>query len=274
MAILNAALNAAYDKPWDIRDLVWSKTSGSIATDGVFLKTELMIDGAMHYLKLSNYDSFRGIYGHEAVNELIASRLGRLLGFNVPEGSLRESLVKVDGREFKAYVFLAKSFKTTDSRESFENYYVAYRLSEKESPLDFCKRLGWGECIYKMFIFDYLIINRDRHGANLEVMKNDSVELSPLFDNGLSFACSCVDETDLEGFDLSDDRPVNNFIGTKRLKQNLGLIDKKVRFNKLCESDIDALFNGLDGVLSERYFMIIREIIWKRWQDVKKFRIA
>ena len=267
-------MSIAFDKPWDIRSLVWSKTSGSVATDGVFLKTEMMIDGAMHYLKLSSYDSYRGIYGHETVNELVASRLGGLLGIDVPEGRLGRSLVKVDGREFETYVFSAKSFKLTESRESFESYYVAYRLSEKESPLDFCRRLGWDERIYLMFIFDYLIINRDRHGVNLEVLKNNTIKLSPLFDNGLSFVCSCEDESDLEKFDIYEDRPVNNFIGNKRLGRNLDLIDKNVRFNELAESDKGIIFNDLHGVLHERYFTIIWEIIWRRWQDVKKFRIA
>ena len=147
-------MGIATEKPWDIRDLVWSKEAGSVATDGVYLKTWIMIDGVKHYLKLSNYDSYRGIFGHEAVNELIASRLGSILEVNVPKGVLRKSLVRVEGREYQAYVFSALSFKTTQSREAFENYYVAFRLSEKESPLDLCKRLCWDDDIYKMFIFD------------------------------------------------------------------------------------------------------------------------
>jgi hypothetical protein len=80
---------------------------------------------------------------------------------------------------------------------AFEDFYVDNRLSDKESPLDLCKRFGWADYIYKLFVFDYLIINRDRHGANLEVMKNGDKILSPYFDNGLSFACSCMDEKQL-----------------------------------------------------------------------------
>ena len=264
----------ATEKPWDIRDLVWSKEAGSVATDGVYLKTGMIIDGAKHYLKLSNYDSYRGIFGHEAVNELIASRLGSVLEVNVPKGTLRKSLVRVEEREYEAYVFSAESYKTTHSREAFENYYVAHRLSERESPLDLCKRFCWEDDIYKMFIFDYLIINRDRHGANLEVMKNKNSKLSPLFDNGLSFVCSCTEESDLESFDTMHDRPVNNFIGTKYLKRNLELIDKRVKISELTESNRETLFRDLDGVLSNRYFTYMWEIIWRRWQDVKKFRAA
>ena len=267
-------MGIADDKPWDIRKLGWSKSTGSMATDGVYMKTEHIIDGKKHYLKLSNYDSYRGIYGHESVNELIASRLGEMLGFNVPAGELKKSLVRIDGNDYEAYVFLSASYKITESRVSFENFYVDHRLSTEESPLDFCRRYSWESEIYKMFIFDYLIINRDRHGANLEVLKNSENRLSPLFDNGLSFACSCVQVGDLETFDIMADRPVNSFIGEKRLARNLALIDRKLQFNELRASTRDILFKDLTGVLHERYYDVIWDIILRRWQNVKKFRIA
>ena len=266
-------MDIAAEKPWDIRDLSWSRSSGSIATDGVYMKTELVIDGSKHYLKLSNYDSYRGIYGHEAINELIAYRLGSLLGFDVPTGTLRKCLVNIDAKDHETYVFAAKSYKTDESRVAFENFYVDYRQSANESPLDLCIRYGWAPDIYKMFIFDYLIINRDRHGANLEVMKNDEKRLSPLFDNGLSFVCSCTEESDLDKFDIMLDRPVNNFIGHRRLEQNLGLIDKKVAFNELNEGDRELIFENLHGALPDRYFEAIWNIIWHRWQNVKDFRV-
>ena len=267
-------LNINSEQPWDLRGEVWSRSAGSLASDGVYMKTELPIDGTMYYLKLSRYDSFRGIYGHESINELIAYRLGKTLGFNVPEGYLRKCIVRIDDREHETYVFAAKSYKTTGSRMAFENFYVDNRLSENESPLDLCRRLGWTDVIYKMFIFDYLIINRDRHGANLEVMKNGDTLLSPFLDNGLSFVCSCTDESELKTFDIMEDRAVNNFIGEKRLEANLKMIDKNIIFNNLNDSDLGSLFSGLNGILPESYFNIIREIIQRRWQNVAQFRIT
>jgi len=201
-------LNINSEQPWDLRGEVWSRSAGSLASDGVYMKTELPIDGVHYYLKLSRYDSYRGIYGHESVNELIAYRLGKILGFNVPEGYLKKCIVNIDDREHETYVYAAKSYKTTGSRTAFENFYVDNRLSEKESPLDLCKRFGWTDVIYKMFIFDYLIINRDRHGANLEVMKNGDTLLSPFLDNGLSFACSCTDESELNTLYYIEDRAI------------------------------------------------------------------
>lgn len=263
-----------YDEFWDLRELHWSKVAGSVAVDGVFLKTETQIDGDVYYLKLSRYDSYRGIYGHESVNELIASRLGQLLGFNVPHGTLRKCMVLVDGVEREGYVYVAKSYKTAGSRQAFDDFYFHNRQAEDESPLDCCKRFGWADYIYKMFIFDYLIINRDRHGANMEVMKNGDKELSPYFDNGLSFLCFCENDDDAASFNIMEDRLVNNFIGEKRLALNLDAIDKRLTFNELKESDRELLFAGLRDVLSGKFLEMIWSIIWERWQYVKKFRIT
>lgn len=41
-----------------------------------------------------------------------------------------------------------------------------------ESQLQFCERYGWLEDIQRMMLVDYLIANRDRHGANIEVLRS------------------------------------------------------------------------------------------------------
>lgn len=257
---------------WDLRALKWTKVIGSVASDGVYLKSEIDVAGERIYLKLSNYDSYRGVFGHESVNELIACRLGKLLGFNLPDGTLKKALVNVDGAEFEAYVFAAKSFKTAENRCSFEDFYRNRRLSAKESPLDLCKRFQWETEIYQMFIFDYLIINRDRHGANLEVLKNSSLKLSPLFDNGLSFVCAHTEPEDVSSFDALEDKAANNFIGERSLEKNLLLIDKKLRFNELLPEHEQVLFERLSGVLAPVYYEKIWEILHRRWEHVKDFR--
>ena len=247
-----------------------------MASDGVYLKAEENTNDGKQYFKLSNYDTYRGVFGHETFNELIAFRLGKTLGFNVPECELRKCFVCVDGKEFEAYVYIAPSFKPEKvSREAFDKFYEQNRTSD-ETPLDFCKRFGWADDIYKMFIFDYLIINRDRHGANLEVFKNGGGKtLSPLFDNGVSFVFLYTEpDSDLKTFDDLADLPVNNFIGTRSLQKNLDFIDKKLFFNPLPSNIEKLLFYGLEGVLPERYYKKILEIIEKRWENVKDFRLT
>lgn len=60
-----------------------------------------------------------------------------------------------------------------------------------------------------MFLLDYIICNRDRHGANIEVLqKGDTYRLAPLFDNGLSFMFSCYqDGNQMLEFDRMNFRP-------------------------------------------------------------------
>jgi hypothetical protein len=260
----------------DLRHLTWKQSAGSVASDGVYLKAEQTVDGIKHYYKLSNYDVHRGVFGHEAVNELIAYRLGKALGFNVPECDLQKALVCVDNKEFEAFVYIAESFKPEKaSREAFDKFYEQNLRDSDESPLAFCKRLDWTDDIYKMFIFDYLIINRDRHGANLEVFKNGGKILSPLFDNGVSFVFLYAElDSDLETFDDLADLPVNNFIGTRSLRKNLGFIDKKLQFNDLPADLEQQLFADLEDVLPERYYKKILNIIEKRWKNVKEFRLV
>jgi len=52
--------------PQDLTYLSWSKTRRSSGTAGSFLKAqEDTPDGRLYY-KLSNYDSFHGVTGHES----------------------------------------------------------------------------------------------------------------------------------------------------------------------------------------------------------------
>ena len=67
---------------YDLQDmsyLNWAQARNSSGTAGSFLKAyEETPDGKIYY-KLSNYDAFRGIVGHECVNEIIVDRLLKLL---------------------------------------------------------------------------------------------------------------------------------------------------------------------------------------------------
>lgn len=198
-------------------------------------------NGIRIYYKMSNYDSYRGIFGHECVNELIVSRLLDIL--EIPH--LSYQLV-------------------------FDTFYELYR-EKKESPLEFAKRYGWEQYIYQMFVVDYLICNRDRHGANVEVLIDEKEEprLAPLFDHGLSLLFSCYDNLEnVRKFDILEDRAVNNFIGSKSLEYNLQLLPKGQKFfaGELKEEHKEILMEGLEQVLSKEYLEKIWEMIWERWK--------
>lgn len=51
-------------------------------------------------------------------------------------------------------------------------------------PHEFCVREGWKKYIDSMIAVDFLILNRDRHGANNEVLRNaraHTLRIAPLF---------------------------------------------------------------------------------------------
>ena len=60
--------------------LSWAKIRNSSGTAGSFLKSLSDFEDIKTYYKLSNYDAYRGIIGHECVNEIIVDRLLSILG--------------------------------------------------------------------------------------------------------------------------------------------------------------------------------------------------
>ena len=66
--------------PQDLTTLSWSKTRNSSGTAGSFLKAQEVTPSGKMFYKLSDYDAFHGVIGHESVNEIIADRLLSILG--------------------------------------------------------------------------------------------------------------------------------------------------------------------------------------------------
>ena len=73
-----------------------------------------------------------------------------------------------------------------------------------------------------MLTIDYLILNRDRHGANIEILQNPkkhTIRPAPLFDHGLSLVFSCRTESELKKFDVMGDKNYSvSLVHTLRLK--------------------------------------------------------
>ena len=66
-------------QPVDLTYLTWSLSRSSIGTAGSFLKSYEEINGRKFYYKMSNYDSVRGVVGHESVNEIVAQNIADAL---------------------------------------------------------------------------------------------------------------------------------------------------------------------------------------------------
>ena len=260
--------------PVDLTDLTWSLSRSSTGTAGSFLKSYEEIDGHKIYYKMSNYDSVRGVIGHESVNEIVAQNIADVLQMDHLVYDLVYCRVKVADNTFCTWITKSKDFKQPgESKITFETYYEILRL-DHEDKLQFIKRMGLEYYFYNVFLLDYLICNRDRHGANIEVLqKGDSYRLAPLFDNGLSFLFSCYnDGSKMLEFDKLKDGPVNNYVGSMNLSDNLKLVPKDIRM-KVSMPSRSQLFQGLEnakGAVPEVYWDCIYEMVRERVEYVKK----
>lgn len=260
----------------DLKYLSWDRIRNSSGTAGSFLKAYSEINGVKTYYKLSNYDAYRGVIGHECVNEIIADRLLSHWGVEHLCYQLIYADILIQDQPMTTWLCASEDFKKAgESKLALDAYYQAERQTG-ESPLEFCVRNGWETAVYEMLAFDYIILNRDRHGANIEVLRDKNkkkIRLAPIFDNGLSLLFNCTDEATLAKADVMEDKRVNNFIGTSSTWENLKLIpaDKRPAWKPLNASAQDMLMDGLEGALPEAWREKIWQMIWRRWQAYARF---
>lgn len=127
----------------DLTYLTWAKTRNSSGTAGSFLKSYSEINGKKIYYKLSNYDSYRGIIGHECINELIIGRLLTVLGIEHLQYQLIHADIMLDGEVHRTYLCASDDFKRPgESKIALDTFYQVERLPG-EKPFDFCIRYGW-----------------------------------------------------------------------------------------------------------------------------------
>ncbi|MCR5358210.1 MAG: hypothetical protein K6E63_12500 [Lachnospiraceae bacterium] len=255
----------------DLTYLQWSHVRSSSGTAGTFLKSQSTLNGKKKYYKLSDYDPVKGIVGHECINEIIVDRLLTMLGVEHLSYELIYADVEIEGKTYSTYLCASGDFKKRgESKTALDNYYEVNAF-KGESRYDFCVRQGFKDYIDTMIAVDYIILNRDRHGANIEVLRNSAahtVRIAPMFDHGLSLMYSCFSVEEAEKFDVMEDRRCNNFIGESSCLANLELIKgRNYLFNaKLVPADKDILFDGLEGALPEIYFKKIWDMIYGRYK--------
>ena len=254
----------------DLRYLSWDKARESSGTAGSYLKSFSYSNGKKVYYKLSFFDDVKEIFGYESFNEIIASRIMELLSINHLDYNLLYGDIIINEKEYKTYLNYSYDFKkNNETKASFENFYNFYKVG-KEDIISFSKRYGFIKDIYNMIIIDYLIMNRDRHGANIEVLfdkKTKGFRLAPLFDHGLSLLSPNYLDDDIINFDTHINRKVNSYIGTSDLKLNLNLVPKE--YLPSGELDFEYIFKDLDDILPKIYIEKCTEIIKERWNYIE-----
>lgn len=254
----------------DMTHLVWSKNpSGTLGTGGVYYKA---ICGNKYY-KMSNYDAYeKSVIGYESVYEAIVTDLLEYMGIECLHYDLLYAKICVEDVTIDTYITESMEFKQNNEvKTTAENFYNAMRETKSEDPLTCFRRLGYEDYTNSLMLVDYLIINRDRHGANIEYLSSsDGSRIAPLFDNGISLLAPYNNnERAVEVFDVSRAVEANNFFGSKNLERNLDLITKPVRVRKLTESIIDSILFKYDSILPPLYIAKIKETLLWRYTYVK-----
>ena len=249
----------------DLTKLSWTKTRESSGTAGSYLKSFSYQNGKKVYYKLSYFDPQKEVFGYESINEIIAYRLMQQLGYNCLKYFIANAKIIVNGKEYITPLVYSYDFKEpNESKITFENFYDLNK-QDNESIIDFAKRNNFDLDLYHMIVVDYLIVNRDRHGANLEVLYNSKTKqykIAPLFDQGLSFISPSYLEDDIKNFDCKINRKVNSFLGQNNLEELIKIVPTEVY--KSIHIDIDAIFGGLEEYAPKYYLDKCRELLIHR----------
>lgn len=254
----------------DLTYLNWSKIRESSGTAGSYYKSYSYSNGKKVYYKLSFFDSENELFGYESINEIIAMNVLRELNYNYLEYKLINGLININGKVYNTFLTSSLDFKkANESKITLENFYEGMK-KDNEPIIDFCIRFGFIEEIYHMIIVDYIICNRDRHGANIEVLYNKNTKtyrLAPLYDHGLSLLSPMYKDSDIRNYDIKKEVRVNSYIGCDNLLKNLDLVPIEYFPKKL---DIAKVFAGFD--FDNLYLRKAREIVEWRWMALESIR--
>lgn len=257
----------------DLTQLRLADTRQNGVTGGCLWKATTAINGTKYYCKCSNYYSGVKAFGDESFYEVICSRLFKLLGFNCVSCVLELAKLRVNGRLYVTHICKASNYaRGAASRISLDDCVAALN----GNVIATIQMLHLQNQINQMLVADFLTIQRDRHGNNIEVLYRDdgTIQLAPLFDNGLSFLapfplCYKNSLQHVPTFDPFCDVPVNNYIGERSLFLNLSLISHPVLVRALSAPALDTLFLGMHRHFPALYTQKIKEIIWKRYNYLK-----
>ena len=254
----------------DLTFLKWSYSSSS--SGGTYLKSEHISGNKKYYYKLPDFKYGR-FSGCETAIEVIVSRLGEYLGFPVLKYTGEMARIIVEGRESETYV--AKCLDIVKRRYTaipIVTDYLTNRLAKTESPLDYCRRIGLQEYLDYVFMLDYLVINDDRHGHNIEILydRDNNIVPSPIFDNGRSLTYQYGNNVRLmQNWDYKSEITVNNFVGSLSLDKNLENISRSYELPRLTDEAYRKIFRGLERFISREHKEIIRTALDYRYEKMR-----
>lgn len=254
-------------KEQDLTSLTWDERANSSGTAGTYLKARTGEGTRAVYYKLPRFDGIE-FDGHECINELVASRLMALLGIPHLEYRLIHARILLDGAEHVVWLNSSKNFRRKRERKMGLGVFFELYREQGENPYELCCRYGWEERIKQMQLVDYLIVNRDRHSSNIEVILgiDGTPRLAPIFDNGLSFVAPLAgDDEAIAAFDPLKRVATTNFVGSRSLEENMKAAAPVGGIAPLSPGSRGPLLAGLNDAANPVLLDKIWEIVWERW---------
>ena len=209
--------------------------SPDISTDGSFPHTWKYsgVDN-ISFIKAGSKYTLGGINsGKEPYSEYFASQIAQYLGFNCVKYAIRQH-TRYDGKV--DIVTECKCF-TTEQIGSVTAHNLG--LHSYEAVLEYCKNLSdkaYHTCLDMLFL-DCLLLNTDRHFANIEFLVNNDtlkvIDIAPIFDNNNALLPRFVEEYDefiRTEYIARDDRPFNALY--KLVKRHKSYHNELIRLRK------------------------------------------
>lgn len=239
---------------------------------GVLPKWNITRNGVKYYIKAGKPDGMT-LRKLEPVVEMIAFKIGKLMGVNITETNLLLLKVKATGsyREQECLVSYTRDFKT----DGYTTYVPAIDLGDLGTFSYDC--LGdtleeFREEINIMLLFDFIIGNYDRHLNNFGVLKNEvtgDLKFAPIFDNG-SALLNNYSETDL--LELKPRQVDKEILGKPfnmtQMKQ-VQLVEELPKCNlAITPEDVELIVNEFTGMLTEYRRKRIINFIERRFHYV------
>ena len=99
----------------DMTFLDWTEQKLSPGTPGCFLKAYEETERGRVYYKLSNYDSYQGVFGHECINELVVSRVMDLLKIPHLQYRLIHAEICIRNKRIETWICASDNFRDRKS---------------------------------------------------------------------------------------------------------------------------------------------------------------
>lgn len=206
------------------------------------------------YFKLSSFSEYSpDVYGYESVCEVIGSRVANCLGYRNANYVMLHCLISIAGYEYTVWLCVSRNYKESHERRTTLENYLRFRGVRGNDLIDNfiqCQSEPFYQDILKLLLFDYIVDNRDRHGANIELLisNSGSIRLAPIYDTVYSLLSPMsYDLERMKAFSPLHNGPVNNFLISMYWDDVLDYIRGEIRvphvnFNELTLDDLLPCF--------------------------------